>query len=179
MIHQIIMEKVKTVLTDELITKIISSDKAVPGSISLGPLQGNPDPDQARISVTIHENDPDEILGGEPSGSSRDFADVIEEVEIGGSVTWRRWFTVKARCLLENTREDLTDARKIASTVRSRIEKALLGIDFSDVSTGTEYVSRGVFSYELRGEMYQSGGPPDAYDFHIRINFSLLTTSTL
>ena len=96
---------------------------AIAGVVMAGPLQGNPDPDVARISVTVHENDPDQMTGAAPA---RMWQDEPLSVEIGSGraiTTWSRKFTVKARCLLEGTREDLDTARQIASTVRSRIEK--------------------------------------------------------
>jgi hypothetical protein len=180
MIHKVIMDKVEAVLRKRMVTDISSADLAIPGAIVQGPLQGNPDPDVARISITINENDPDKITGGDlGSNSFEGFEDQVVEVECGGSITWVRYFTIKARCLLEGSRENLVVARQIASTVRSRIERTLLGIDFTGITSDNEYISRGILSNEMHGEMLQSGGPPDAYDFHIRVIFSVLTTMIL
>ena len=140
----------------------------------LGPLQGDPDPDVARISVTIHENDPDKFYGINQTLSG-DWEDEVEETECGGAITWRRRFTVKARCLLVNTQENVTTARSIASTIRKRIETTLLQMSFRDIQDDDEYVSRGVFSENIHSEMIQAGGP-EAYDFHIKIRFEVLTT---
>ena len=140
-----------------------------------GPLQGDPDPDVARISVTVHENDPDQLTGTFPA---RAWQDEPLSVEIGSGkaiTTWSRKFTVKARCLLESTQEDLETSRQIASTVRLRIEKCLSAIDFADVETDDEEVTYGIASYARRGETLQSGGP-GAYDFHVKFKFDLWTT---
>jgi len=179
-IHAEIIQAVVSGLNTALITQIDPTDPALAGVVTTGPLQGNPDPDVARISVTVHENDPDAVYGS-PSGSGGSWNDVIEETECGGGITWRRRFTVKARCLLVNTAEDLSATRSIASTLRHRIESALLGMSFSAVSdaqTG-EYVSRGIFGDALSGEMVQAGGPPDAYDYHIKVKFEVFTSRRL
>ncbi len=106
------------------------------------------------------------------------WGDEVAEIECGGSVTWKRRFSVKGRLLFVNTGEGLSEARTIAAVVRQRIENTLLNLDFGDVSDEHgEYVSRGVVSYALKGEMVQAGGPPDAYDYHIKVRFELQTTT--
>lgn len=179
MIHDEILRTVETALNTALITTPGTSDVAAAGIVKLGNLQGEPDPDNARISVTLHENDPDRFISGAVTGLKDDWSDKVEFVEIGGATTWTRKFTVKARCLLEQSKEELTEAREIASTVRSRLEHALAGISFDGVSyTGDyyEYVSRGIISEALQGEMLQAGGPPDSYDYFIKFRFDVLTT---
>jgi hypothetical protein len=176
MIHDGILTAVQAALQLALIDNISASDPAQAGVVYLGDLQGNPDPDVGRISVTLHENDPDRFISGAVTGMTDDWSDEVEMVEIGGATTWQRKFTVKARCLLEGTKEDLGDTRDIASTVRSRIEQALYDISFSTVSYNGEYVSRGIVSEALKGEMLQSGGPPDSYDYFIKFRFDVLTT---
>jgi hypothetical protein len=60
--------------------------------------------------------------------------------------------------------------------VRSRIEKSLIKIDFGQITADDgEIVTRGITSDMIRGETLQSGGPPDAYDIHIKIRFEILT----
>jgi hypothetical protein len=49
-------------------------------------------------------------------------------------------------------------------------------MSFNGVRTADEYVARGVLSSDLRGEMMQAGGPPDAFDYNIKVHFSVLTT---
>lgn len=178
MIHDAILTEVQDYLTEKLITEISGSDPAKVGIVKLGDLQGEPDPDKARISVTLYENDPDRFISGAVTGMKDDWSDIVEEVEIGGATTWRRRFTVKARCLLEITKENLAETRQVASTVRTRIEHALPEISFSGVSTDNEYVARGIVSEDLHGEMLQSGGPPDSYDYFIKFRFDVLTTRT-
>jgi hypothetical protein len=177
-IHNEILTHIQAALQAALIDDIPDDDLARAGIVMLGPLQGNPDPDQARISVTLHENDPDRFYGTTgTSAITTEWDDEIIEVECGGSATWNRRFTVKARCLYVITGEDLTTAREIAATVRNRIEKTLLNLSFADVKTDDEFVSRGVLATSMKGEMLQAGGPPDAYDYHIKVRFELQTTT--
>ena len=160
MIHNEIMKKLEAVLTQKLITEISEDDPTRAGVVRMGPLQGDPDPDEAEISVALYNNNPDAIVrGGVSSQSPSNWHDEIEEIEIGGVATWRRRFTIKARCLLVNDGESLAEANRIASVIRSRIEKTILRTDYSDVAVEDEYVSRGPFAYEISGEMFQSGGP--------------------
>jgi len=181
-IHDAILDAVEAHLTNRLITLVPASDEARVGIVKQGDLQGEPDPDTARISVTLHENDPDRFISGAVTGMKDDWSDTVEWVEIGGSTTYRRKFTVKARCLLEQTKENLNEARLIASKVRTRIEHALPmmsfdGVEVTDPYAGySEFVSRGIISEDLMGEMIQSGGPPDSYDYFIKFRFDVLTT---
>lgn len=175
-IHNEILKRLQAELQKAFIDDILVGDPTRAGVILLGPLQGDPDPDVARISITLHENDPEAMLGKELGGNNGSWNDEIEEVEVGSCVTWKRRFTVKARCLLEQTQENLSDAREIASTIRSRIEAALLKIKFTGIATADEYVSRNAYSEHIQGEMVQSGGP-GAYDFHVKIRFEVLSTT--
>ena len=176
-IHDAVLEHVRDALEVALIANVAEDDLARAGVILIGPIQDEPAPDTARISVTLHENDPDRLIKGAVSGMSEDWSDEVEEIEIGGAVTMRRRFTLKARCLLVTTREDLDMAREIASTVRARCEATLLSIPFAGIVSGSEYVSQGILSEEFGGEMLQAGGP-EAYDYHIKVRFSVLTTRT-
>lgn len=163
-----------------LMTEVPFGDPARPGVVKLGPLQGDPDPDEARISVEVYENDPDQEISGSAIGRvTEPWDDQVEEIEIGGAVTWKRMFTIKARCLFDRTQEGLVEARGIASTVRSRIEKALLATRFNGLEADGEYVCRGAVSERIRGSMVQLGGPPDAYDYQIKVRFEVLTTEIL
>lgn len=176
MIHDVIKDRIQSILQAKLIDEIDPADNAIPNLIMQGPLQGQMDPDAARIYVNIFENDPDGVIGDGLNASTKSYFDAIEEVELGGAVTWRRYFTIRARCLLVNSAESLAVAKQIASKVRSRIEKAMLKGSFGDLSSDGEYVSRGPLNGEIDGETFQSGGP-DSYDFHITIHIQLLTTA--
>jgi hypothetical protein len=173
--HALILEHVRDGLKAALIDNIADDDKAKAGIVTIGELQGDPTPDDARISVTLHENDPEVALSGVVSGLKGEWIDEVDEVECGGASTWVRRFSVKARCLLVNTAENLDEARAIASTVRERIEDTLTTMPFTGIANASEYVSRGILSEEFSGEMLQAGGP-EAYDYHIKVRFSLLTT---
>jgi hypothetical protein len=184
-IHDEILSHVRDALQKALIDDIADweeeneeLDPAKAGVVTIGALQGDPAPDTARISVSVFANDPDAILGGANTGLKGDWSDEVEEREIGGTLTYRRRFSVRGRCLLADTRESADQARSIASTVRERIETTLAGLSFADVASGSEYVSMPIFGESIDGEMLQSGGPPDAYDYHLKIRFSVLTTKT-
>jgi hypothetical protein len=177
-IHDAILEHVQAALQEALIDDVKDvdpADPAIAGVVCIGPLQDEPAPDVARISVTLHENDPDSIIAGSVSGLKGDWSDEVDEIEIGGAITRIRRFTCKARCLLANTAESLDAARSIASTIRDRIETTLLHLPFTGVTTPTEYCARGILSEELAGEMLQAGGP-GSYDYYVKIRFSVLTT---
>lgn len=182
MIEKLIMDRVVDGLTYFMIDSRDPSDPAIPGLIQIGPLQDDPGPDEARISITIHHNDPDEFVQGTPTQTNRQWGDEIYRedgvpvIEIGGAVTWDRRFVIKARVLLESTREQMDAAQEIAATVKQRIEDALLSISFGSIVSGSETVTRGAISGNLFSELLQGGGPPDSYDFLIKIRFSVLTT---
>jgi len=175
-IHDEVLKKVQTELETALIDNIDASDSARVHTVKLGPLDGEPEPDKARITVTLHENDPDNFISGAFTGLKENWSDEIYHIEIGTAVTWKRRFTVTARTMLERSKENLSEAREIASTVRTRIEHALLSISFSGVEADGEYVARGIVSSDLKGEMKQSGGPPNSYDYFIKFRFDVLTT---
>jgi hypothetical protein len=105
-----------------------------------------------------------------------DWSDEMDIIEVGGAATMARHFTIRARCLFSQTRENEDEARRIAFTVRGRIETYLKKLSFASVKTADEYVARGALSSELSAEMMQAGGPPDAFDYIIKFHFSVLTT---
>lgn len=176
MIHYRIQERVKAILEHQLITLIPTADAARVGVIKLGDLQGEPDPDIARISLTLYENDPDSFIGGAVTSTGKGWVDELFETEVGGVITMRRRFTVKGRCLLESSKEGLEAARQIASTVRQRTEDALHSINFGGINENGEYVSSPILV--MPGEMLQAGGPPDSYDYLIKVRYEVLTTKS-
>jgi hypothetical protein len=173
-----IMERVEERLKKTLIDDIAPNDPTRAGAIKIGPFQGDPAPDVGRITISIHENDPDRIAKGAVTGMNEDLSDSLDDVEIGGAVTTTRRFTIKGRCLFSDTREPEDEARRIAETVRQRVERTLKSTSFNGVVSDSEYVARGVLSNELRVEMIQAGGPSDSFDFLFKVQFSVLTTQT-
>ena len=177
MIHKAAMDYVVARLERDLVSSVGNTDDAIPGAIKIGPLQGDPDPDVARVSIEIYPNDPDQEIKGSGISITREpWEDSIYEIELGGGITWKRRFTVKVRVLLESSREDLDNANRIASTIRSRVEKSIMQMGFVGVADSNESVTMGPFAETLKGEMVQAGGPPDAYDFFIKVRFEILTT---
>jgi len=173
-----IMEHIRDEMQAGLIDNIPADDPTRAGFVKIGSYQGEPAPDEARISISIHENDPDGIVKAGVSGMSGDWSDEVELIECGGAATTSRRFTIKGRCLFVKTNEVEDEARRIASAVRGRIERILKKMSFNGVRTEDEYVARGVLSTDLRCEMMQAGGPPDAFDYVIKVHFSVLTTQT-
>lgn len=190
-IHDAILDYLETELTAALITDptsaaltaapedpVLETDPAIAGIVSQGPLQGSPAPDKARISVTIHENDPDAMFGNPASSLTSDWSDNVHQLETSQIVTWRRGFSVKIRCLLVKTKETKAEARAIASTIRSRLEDTILDLDFTSVSgDNNESVSRKAIAKTFQSEMLQAGGPPNSFDYHIKVRFDVLTTT--
>jgi hypothetical protein len=172
-IHDAILTHIESALQAALIDDLAVNDPTRAGVVMKGPLQGNPDPDQARIAVTLHENDPEPVYDQENTTISGEWTDEVAEIECGGSAIWNRRFTVMVRCLLIG--DDLTTARQTVSKVRQRIELTLLKLSFAGVSSLGEYVSRGVLATSLKGETIQAGGPGN-YDFYIKIRFEVQTT---
>lgn len=175
-IHDAIMDHVVEELDEELVDFV--NDETQVGIVNQGELQGNPDPDEARISITVHENDPDASYGtGDVSGMSSAWLDEVAEIEIGGTTIWKRRFTVKCRCLFVGTQENLEEAQRFSRKVRERIEDTLINMSFSGVESPTgEYVSRTVIGDEMKSEMLQAGGPPDSYDYFIKVRFDVHST---
>lgn len=171
-----IIEKVQDELEAKLITSISEISPTRAGVVITGPLQGDPDPDQARISVTVYEGDPDNFFSGNITSMDGTWNDEIAETEIGGSAIWNRRFTVKARCLFAASGESKDEARRIATAVKARIERTLLDMSFAGILDSREYVSRPVIYDTMKSEMVQSGGPPDAYDFFIKVRFDVQTS---
>ena len=169
-IHYAIMNRVAEQLEADLIDGI--SDEAAAGIVVEGPLFDSPtDYEEARIAIELFENDPytfdDWEWVDEP---------VADMMEIGSGMTWRRRFTLEARMLLVNSQEDRSEARRIASLVKNRIEKSLINTDFGDLYVDGERVTGRIFNENIRSKMLQSGGPPDAWDFEFLVRFEVNTT---
>jgi len=177
-IHDVTLDYIEDELRAALITEVDDDDIALVGHMQQGPSQGSPAPDAARISVTIHENDPDAFFDNPASAIKNVWPDEIAFVETSQVITWKRRFTIKARCLLVRTKETKDVAREIASTLRTRLEDTLLSMDYTDVeATNGEYVSRKAVAKSMKSEMIQAGGPPNSFDYHIKVRFDVLTTT--
>lgn len=160
---------------DLLAAALDSDDAAKAGVVICGPLQGDPlDPDEARISVMVQRNDPDAISNPKQSALADPWEDELVETEVGGAQTWSRKFTVAATIILVDSAETLAEAQEIASALQGRIEKALRTAGW-DVATQDEYVARGALC--SASDVVQSGGPPDAYIFYLKVRFDVLTTT--
>jgi len=179
--NNLIVLKVIDALQKSMIDDLPVDDVSRAGVVQRGPLQGDPDPDIARISVTLHENDPDAFYPGAVTSIKGSWADEIAELENGedeGGAIWNRRFTVKARALLVNTQEELAKSGEIAHAVKGRIEKTLLGIDWAGVRNEVESLSRPVVATSMKSEAVQGGGP-GSYDYHIKVRFDVQTTMNI
>jgi hypothetical protein len=175
-IHDAIVNFTVSELQRELIDEIPEDDPTRVGIVKAGPLQGDPvDPDEARITVEVYENDPDTFV----ETTDKSWDDDIFESEVGGITHHKRRFTVKATCIFELTREDLAAARSAAATVRERIEDTLLSMPIAGLASDEgEFVSLGLYPdpSDFYGKMKQEGGPPDSYGYLIKIRFTIITT---
>jgi len=181
-IHSLIMETIEAYLEAHINDGLTVDDPEYVSLAKLGPLQGDPDPDEARVFVTIFENDPDKFISGAVTSFSSSWIDEIVDTEVGLSdeqvvTTWVRRFVLKARLLLEQTGENEVEARRLASCIRTKIEHLLPKISFSSIKEDDEFVSKRITNDDIQGEMIGAGGPPDSYDFMIKIRFSLWTTT--
>jgi hypothetical protein len=180
-IQYLIMSRIQSHLEAILRDGYTIFDSTRVHTIQIGPLQGDPDPDEARIFIELFENDPDKIVNGATTGMDGDWSDNVDEIECGDGdnvhQTWNRRFTLKWRCLFDKTREAMEEGQEIASTIKSRIEHELPKISFSGLIDDGEYVSRRILSTAVKSEKLQSGGPPDSYDFRGKIRFELQTTT--
>lgn len=158
-----ILKQLETSLTDALITSIPENDPTRAGAVKIGPLQGDPDVDAARISVEIYAND--------PTGTN-DWEDEIVEWEMPRTAIWARRFTILWRALLVDTGEDLDEAARIASTIKSRIEFCINRINWSGLEEDGETV---IGCADDMLSVYTQGGGPDEYDYSGYINFDIET----
>ena len=178
MISDAIVDKVYAELTTALIDDIAEGDPTRVGLILQGPFQGQEDLERARIVIEIYENDPDKFQRGAVTSMWGAWEDEVAELEIGGSMIWNRRYTVKARALMTKTKEDIDNARLIASTLKDRLTRTLITIDFAGTQDDEEFVSRGILSHKIQAEAIQGGGP-QAYDYYIKVRFEVQTTLNL
>jgi len=175
-IHDVVLEKLRSTLQAVLITNLFPTDPTIAGVVQIGPPQDK-GPDELRISVSLFTNDPDSAIAGNPSEIKNPWNDEVYDLEIGHVVTMTRRFSLKARCLFSTTRENADLSRQYANTVRDRIEDTLFKMSWAGTrSDNGEFVSMGVMQEDYQSEMLQAGGPPDAYDYLIKVRFSILTT---
>ena len=170
-----ILKRTETHLQKVLMDDVAVDDPARPGWVGIGELQGEPlDPDEARISVTLHENDPDDFEERDPRGIewySHDETDFMQE--IGPTWTMIRRFTIKVRSLFDTSQESREDARRYNSMVIDKIVHEIMNVDLANIDFNGEYVSMPY--YRIEKEIGQFGGP-DAYDFYSKVRWSLKTT---
>lgn len=152
-----------------LIDRVGANDPLRAGIVKIGALQGEPEPDVARISVTVHPNDPDNL---------DDWLDEIIEVEMPNSAYWERRFTVKYQLLLEVTGEALLPALTLSSDLKERIEHTILGVSYAALNLPTERVVRGAMSTDSDSHFLQGGGPPDSYNMNGKYRFSVVTLTS-
>ena len=72
MIVDAILEHLRSALQANLIDSMSAGDDTRAGFVKIGPYQGDPTPEEGRITVSIHENDPDGI-----SGAARAFPTIL------------------------------------------------------------------------------------------------------
>jgi len=138
------------------------SDPSKAGVVKLGPLQGEPEPDVARISIEVHQNDPDDL---------ERWLDEVVEVEIPNAAIWSRKFTIKYQLLLDSTSEALIPALTLGSIIKERIERTIFKAKYA----GVPDVVRGAIATKSVSQLIHGGGPPDIYNITGRFQFDVLT----
>lgn len=137
------------------------------GVVKRGPLNGEPEPDVARLYATLFSNDPDE---------PKEWRDEVIEQEIPCSQIWRRCYTCLWGALLEPTQESLEAASDIASYIKAKLEWSISTTKLSGLTMSDgEQVIRGCTDLGETSWMEQLGGPPDSYQFQGKIRFNILT----
>jgi hypothetical protein len=151
-------------LENKLITEIDEDDVARADVVKVGPLQGEPELEDAPLSVEIYTNDPEK---------PDEWHDEIVEWQMPRTAVWSRKFTVFYRVQLAETGESLAEAEAIASTLRSRIEVALNMMDWGSLPIDGESIEACPLDDML--SMQAQGGGPNEYDYSGKIRFSILT----
>ena len=183
-VHNAILTYLEAQLTDALIT-VPTAALAKAKPIRRSPASSRWDLFRATqiqirpVSASrLHENDPDAITGASgylqcrARGKTRSPRSNAVVPKHGTGASRSR----PAVCWSTPARTK-TPPEQIASTVRHRIEKTIQNLSFAGVEDDGEYVSRGAVSTSTKGEMIQSGGPPDAFDYFIKIRFEVQTTT--
>lgn len=153
-------------LEQELITNISVDDPARADIVKIGPLQGEPELEDAPISIEVYHSDPQ---------NPEEWVDEIIEYEMPNTAIWKRKFTVLVRALLVESGASLSESLDIISDVMYRAESAIRHIDWGSVSTEIEY-PMGCPADEIQSETEQGGGPGE-YDWSGKIRFSVLTVA--
>lgn len=161
-----IMTHLQSHLEYELIDNIDLSDASRAGVVKVGPLQGDPDVDVARISAELYYNDP---------ADEDDLHDEIIEWEMPRTAIWARWFTVLWRCLLVDSGEGLMEAKTVATTFEQRLIHALGTVSWTGVE-GQNYEQIIGCPLEYIRATKSQGGGPNEYDWQGKIQFSVLTS---
>lgn len=168
MITEVILIALRDHLEERLITLVEEGEPARVGVVKIGPLQGEPDVDVARISLEIYANDPEKTDERE---------DQIVEWEMPMTAIWERHFTILWRALLAETGEGLLDAMAIASDLKHGIEEGVRTLSWASLSSGNERaIGCGPETMEHR---IQQGGGPNEYDWTGKLTFTVQTAQQL
>ncbi len=151
-------------LENQLITLIDENDAARADYVKVGPFQGEPELEDAPLSVEIYTNDPEK---------PDEWHDEILEWEMPRTAIWSRKFTVIYQVLLTETSETLAEAEAIASTLRARIERALNTMNWGSINADGESVEACPLEDML--SMQAQGGGPNEYNYSGKIRFSVIT----
>ena len=154
----------QTHLENALITAIPEDDPARADVVKIGPLQGDPEIEDAPLSVEIYQNDPEDL---------EEWWDEIIEWEMPRTAIWSRKFSIQWRALLTELGEPLAEAVAIVSTLKSRLEIALNTMCWTDIEADGEFID-GCSLEEMESRIDQGGGPNE-YDYSGKIRFAVLT----
>jgi hypothetical protein len=154
-------------LENKLIAEIAEDDVARASVVKIGPLQGEPELEDAPLSVEIYQNDPEK---------PDEWFDEIIEWEMPRTAVWSRKFVILYRVLLTETGESLAQGLAIASTLKSRIEYALNTMAWGDVVASDESIETCPLD-DMVSKLDQGGGPNE-YDYSGKIRFTVITRTS-
>jgi hypothetical protein len=158
------------------VTEIVGLPAAqdfLPTEVRQGTLQD--DPEQKRIYILVSPGDPadtSESPAWKDTIAREEDGWVTTSYEIGGGERWWRRFTITIGLFFTQTRESRDEARRIATWVMGRVQKAVQ--DHQAVDLTDDF---GEHAYLLLADMALSqerGGPPDEFIWKERIHVRFL-----
>ena len=180
------MKQITDVIIDNLILDLTDEFEDVPddeiaGVIRGGRLQDNPE--KARISLTVHVGDPDK-----PSNWYDVFFARRDRVldthyfeahasEIGGGQTWWRRGAVKWEFFGTRSKESRTEARRIAGTIRARIERAI-NTSVRVPACSDDFDETAVLIMATESSAVEGGGPPNQFIWRGKVLWQALTSKS-
>lgn len=178
-IHDIVGDYLIERLNEALI--INSPDPILtPTDVGYGNLQDNPA--KRRISVRVHQRDPDQ-----QSDTVTDWTDMpahmttewkewpSNEIGTSGETFWSRRFVVEILVYLTRSKEDRLDARMVHNYVASAAKTAIDCVGCVAIDRVDNFGERLLMVKAARYQNVEGGGPPGNFNYRSKIYVSALT----